>query len=282
MLFIRPWRWRNKKWTIYERIRKLAKLEPNKRVQKTNEFIKLLEDPAKDINNPQKLNANEKSELYGIKVEPLNELFTAYYMKETKLIGGNKKEIHSNDRIFPVLKKINFKNWLCFHEKCNYDDAETLYNTLSKASKAFNLKISEPEWVEMPNKSKAQDWIETIDEYIDKNNNKNKYDFVIFLLGRNDSIYPQLKKHSLCTNGYISQVVKVRSIQKKGAMSICSKILLQINAKLRGISYKAITEKEVNERKLMIIGVDSSHIEGKRTGIAMVATINEDFTDFFN
>ena len=259
---------------------KLTKLEPNERIQKTNEFIKLLEDSTKDKNHPEKLSAKEKSELYGIKVEPLNELFTAYYMKETKLLGGNKKEVHSNDRTFPVLEKKNMTNWICFYEKSNYDDAENLFNTLSKASKAYGLKINEPEWIEMPNKSKAKDWTETADEYFNKD--ENKYDFAIFLLGKNDFIYPQLKKHSLCTNGYVSQVIKTRSIQKKGAMSVCSKILLQINAKLGGISYKAIVDKEIKDRKLMVIGVDSSHISGKRTGVAMVATINDSFTDFYN
>ena len=61
-------------------------------------------------------------------------------------------------------------------------------------------------------------------------------------------------------------------------MSICSKILLQINSKLRGISYKAIRDKKVNEKKLMVIGVDSSHISGKRTRGAMAASINDSFT----
>jgi aubergine-like protein len=65
-------------------------------------------------------------------------------------------------------------------------------------------------------------------------------------------------------------------------MSVCSKILLQINAKLGGISYKAVINKEINDRKLMVIGVDSSHIKGKRTGVAMVSTINDSFTDFYN
>ena len=32
----------------------------------------------------------------------------------------------------------------------------------------------------------------------------------------------------------------------------------------------------------MVIGVDSSHIKGKRTGVAMIATINESFTEFYN
>ena len=65
-------------------------------------------------------------------------------------------------------------------------------------------------------------------------------------------------------------------------MSVCSKILLQINAKLSGVSYMAKIDDDVKDRKLMIIGVDSSHIKGKRTGVAMVATINTSFTNFFN
>ena len=258
-----------------------TKFEPEDRVAKTNEFLKLLNDPKEDEKHPEKLSAKKKCELYGIEVKPVSNLFTAYYMKETKLVGGNNKEVKSSDRTFPVLEKVNMKNWLCFYEKSNYNDAETLYNTLSKASKAFGLKIAEPEWIEMSNNSKAVDWTDTADDYFGKGV-KRDFDFVVFLLGRNDRIYAQLKKHSLCKNGYVSQVVKARSIQKKGAMSVCSKILLQLNAKLGGVSYKSSIDKTLQERKLMVVGVDSSHIKGQRTGVAMVATLNDSYTDFYN
>ena len=65
-------------------------------------------------------------------------------------------------------------------------------------------------------------------------------------------------------------------------MSVCSKILLQIKAKLWGINYKVNIDKNINDRKLMVLGVDSSHITGKRTGVSMAATINNSFTDFYN
>ena len=248
-----------------------TKLEPKDRVEKTNEFINLLNDPG----------SKEKCQTYGIEVMPVKELFTAYYMKDTELKGGNDKTVYSSDRTFPVLEKKSMVSWLCFYEQSNYKDAENLYNTLSKASKAYGLKVNEPEWIEMPNRSSAKDWTDTADDYFGKGI-KRKYDFVVFLLGKNDRIYPQLKKHSLCTNGYVSQVVKARSIQKKGAMSVCSKILLQINAKLGGTSYKAVVDKSVSDRKLMIVGVDSSHVKKKGTGVAMVATINDNFTEFYN
>ena len=258
-----------------------TKFDPKDRVNKTNEFLDLLNDSTVDKKNPDKLSAKKKCELYGIEVRPVKDLFTAYYMKETKLIGGNGKEVRSSDRTFPVLEKANMKNWLCFYEKSNYDDAENLYNTLSKASKAYGIKIAEPEWIEMKNNSKAEDWTDTAEDYFGKGV-KREFDFVIFLLGRNDKIYTKLKKHSLCKNGYVSQVVKARSIQKKGVMSVCSKILLQLNAKLGGVSYKASIDKTVQERKLMVVGVDSSHIKGKRTGVAMVATLNNSYTEFYN
>ena len=53
---------------------------------------------------------------------------------------------------------------------------------------------------------------------------------------------------------------------------------MQINTKLRDISY--IADKIEND--FMVIGVSSSHIKGKRTGVAMVATINNTYTDFYN
>ena len=258
---------------------KYTKLNPKERVEATNEFIQLLEDPEKK--NEESMSSKQKMEYYGISISPLNELFDAYYMNETQLVGGNNKIIHATNKTFPVLKKKDMTNWLCFYEKNNYKDAESLYTNLDKASKAYGLKINEPEWIEMANFSTAEDWKDTADEYFGKGVDR-EFDFVIFLLGKNDKIYPELKKHSLCTNGYVSQVVKARSIQKKGAMSVCSKILLQLNAKLRGISYMASFDKSIKDRKFMVIGVDSSRFKGSKTGVAMVSTINDSFTDFYN
>ena len=68
-------------------------------------------------------------------------------------------------------------------------------------------------------------------------------------------------------------------------MSVCSKILLQINAKLGGALYTIQKDKALKGKKIMIVGVDSSKHKDKNnygTGIAMVATINDTFTDFYN
>ena len=253
-----------KDFKFMKKLADYTKLSPNDRIDKTNEFLNLLKEPEKDKNNPEKLSAKEKSELYGIEVSAVDKMFEACYMKETELIAGGNKTIKPTDKLFKVLIKKNMQNWVCFYEKSDYDNADYLNKTLSKAAGGYGLQIDEPQWVEMPNRSSGKDWILTADDYIGKG--KKDYSFAVFLLGKNDRIYSTLKKHSLCTNGYVSQVVKTRSLEKN-AMSVCSKILLQINAKLQGVSYKAKVGKEVDERKLMIVGVDSSHVKGRRTGV---------------
>ena len=259
-------------------MKKLAnytKLEPKDRIKKTNEFLNLLVDTKKKNNN--QLSAKEKSELYGIEVTALDKLHKAYNMKDTVLIGANKKQISIKDKLFNVISKKDMTKWICLYRKSNFDDADYLYKTLDKASGGYGLAISEPDWVEMGDRDNAQTWVDTANDYMSGSENK----FALFLLDRNDRIYKQLKIHSLCKHGYVSQVVKVSSL-KKNALSVCSKILLQINAKLSGVSYIAKLGDDIKDRKLMIIGVDSSHIRGKRTGVAMVATINTSFTNFYN
>ena len=260
---------------------KITKITPETRVYQTKKILDLLQDPEKK--SPNELSAKEKSDLYGIEVREPKQSFYGYFMKETELIGGRNKRVKARDRTFPVLNKKEMTKWICFYEKNNYNDAETLYNCLSIASKEFGFEVYEPYWIEMPDNSQASAWIETADDYFDpsKIQYKEEYSFVIFLLGKNTKVYNALKKHSLCTNGYVSQIVKVKSLTSKGMMSICSKILLQINAKLGGISYQTIIEKPIKERKLMVIGVDLSHFR-KKTGVAMVSTIDNSFADFYN
>ena len=115
------------------------------------------------------------------------------------------------------------------------------------------------------------------------------YKFAVFLLDRyDDELYKKIKMHSLCQKGYISQVVKVNNFSpysnksESYLKSVCSKIILQINSKLSGVSYTLDLNSKIKDKKLMLIGVDSSYIKEEGTGVAMVSTINKSFTNFYN
>jgi hypothetical protein len=256
-----------------------TKLNPFERVKKTNQFLDLLESKEqKKLKNGNLLpSAKDKTNTYGFDIKPVTENFTAYYMKEPALTAGGNKSISAKDKVFKILRPVQMKDWLFLYEKHNYNDAENFWNNLQKASKGYGISISEPEWVEMNDGTyNSFDWTETVNDY----RKKFQYQFVLFFLDRNDKIYKDLKKHSLTEKGYISQVVKVFSV-KKNTLSVCSKILIQLNNKLGGETYKVNFGNYLNKLNIMAVGVDSSHIP-KRTGVAMVATVNNSFTEMFN
>jgi hypothetical protein len=101
----------------YNFMRQLAdytKLSPEERVRRTNQFLSLLKDTDK---REGQLSPKEKSEKYGIEIIPVNDSFRAYQMKGTELIAGNNKIISPKDKVFPLVKKISMKNWVCIYQK---------------------------------------------------------------------------------------------------------------------------------------------------------------------
>ena len=73
-------------------------------------------------------------------------------------------------------------DWLCLYRKSNYDDADYFCETLKKASINFGLDVSDPEWAEMGDRDKVEEWTSTVKEYMNNHN----YKFVVFLLDKND------------------------------------------------------------------------------------------------
>ena len=138
-----------------------------------------------------------------------------------------------------------------------------------------------------------KDWTNTVEKELNKRKN---YKFVILIKkNKTDRLYAPLKKHSLSTNGYVSQVIKCESIlramkNRRGPDSYFSKILLQINNKLGGYNYYLKTTEDIEEKNFILIGIDSSHkwvkktskFNNKQIGVDMVATKDKKFSKFFS
>lgn len=262
-----------------------TKLRPEERIEKTNEIFNLMNERNRKTIVDRKTGKEisklkspaELKSLYQLDIAPADKnKFSAQFMSVPKIISKNKSYSTDERKPFPAAATKDFTKWICVYHKENFDDANTFLKSLQQASKAYGIKVADPEWVEMTS-TNAKDWTSQVESY-----NPNQQQFVVFLLDNYiDKLYKQLKTHSLVSAGYISQVVKPESL-RKNAMSVCSKILLQINYKIGGASYNVDFDKSVSSKKMMIIGVDSSHIAGKRTGVAMTATMNKEFTSFYN
>lgn len=264
-----------------------TKLTPKERVNKTNEFLYLLNENTQRVITDKKtkavinkeMSSLEKKKIFQLNLQPAEKNnFTANFIETPTLTAGKNKQISPEEKKPVVVSQSkDLVNWLCVYHKENFNDAIFMLENLKKASASYGIKVSDPEWVEM-NSVKADDWKAEVDDNI----KSKKYDVVVFLLDRYlENLYKEIKKHSLTNAGYRSQVIKPESLQKN-AMSVASKILLQINYKLGGCTYKVNFNKDIASQNLMIAGIDSSHIAGKRTGVAMVATMNNEFTDYYN
>jgi len=171
----------------------------------------------------------------------------------------------------------NFTKWICIYHNKSYNACGEFVENLKRACKTFGISVSDPEYVEM-NSFSGRDWVSQIEscDVI-----KNQYQFVlVFMDNKMDGIYKDVKRHSLIFKGYITQGVKAFTAKK--GLSIASKIGLQLNSKLGGCTYKVEFNKEITDRNLMVVGVDSSHFKGKRTGVAMTATYDENFSKYYN
>ena len=268
-----------------------TKLNPNEKVESINNFLNLLQDETEN-KLLENMSSKKKYNEYGINIIPLG-LIQAYYMKKTEFANEGNKKIDASkfsggrDKV-SLIKKISPVNWVLFYEKNKDNNEGYIIEKLKAASGKYGLTFNEPTKIEMSCDDNAQQWIDKADEYFGEGKKEN--DFALFLLGNNSNyLYPKLKVHSLCTNGFISQIIKLDTLweadKDRTIMSICSKILLQINAKLGGATYTIKKDDVIKDKKIMLIGVDSSVHKDKNnygTGVAMVASINDSFTDFYN
>ena len=96
----------------------------------------------------------------------------------------------------------------------------------------------------------------------------------------NSDRYTAIKKKCYIDNGVPSQVVVARNLDSKGAMSIATKIAIQLNCKLGGAPWCL----KIPVSNLMIVGYDAchdTHNKSKSYG-ALVASLNKQATHYYS
>ena len=248
-----------------------------------------------DVNNTSK----KKMEFYGIEISKLDQKpIKPYYVCQPSFNNklNDNLEVKDVNGILPVgRQEVMGSDWICLYTAQAEQISFELLNGFIRCCKGYNLKFknNDSNWIPMQSQN-IKDWTSLVDKELKRRKNCK---FVIFLINnKTDKLYGPLKKHSLCTKGYISQVIKYESImraikQRRGRLdSYFSKILLQINNKLGGFNYFLDIDKTIDDRNVLLIGVDSSHSWGrnsgkykrKKTGVAMVATKDKNFSKFYS
>lgn len=282
-------------FNLMKKIATVTKQEPENKVADINDILRLVNDK-KGISKTNKTDgkkyvlksAFEKKEEYGIDIVEVNSntnpLFQGYMIKNPVIKGKDEKVIPDIRRPFQILngKKINY---LCFYHQEYEEDRKKFESIMKAAGEPYNINIGKAEFKKMASEDPVH-WIAAVEKYYVPGN----HNLVIFLiddyLKLQVDLYQPLKRHSLESRGYITQIVVTNCLHGKNSMSIISNILIQINSKIGGTSYKIELDNEIKKKNLMLIGVDTSFIksnsntEGGKTLVAMCASLNNTFTEY--
>ena len=232
--------------------------------------------------------SNKKREFYGIEIIKIKN-FSSFHIIQPKFNYGKLKKVALNKDTEVARLKLNTTNWICLYHKTLEKSTFDLLKDIEFSQKrlGINIKSDDSNWIGM-NTDKVEDWENRVEEEMEEREIK----FVIFFISKeNNFLYNALKKYSLYTQGYVSQVInydKYNYMRKnKKQASYISNILTQINCKLGGANYILNLDKNIKERDIMFIGIDfglnASHTWKKREKgvITMISTKDRTYSKFY-
>ena len=225
----------------------------------------------------------KKKNDFGIDIlEAKNEKFEGQIMESPFLIGKNNIKIKNSLKPFKVIepKEINF---ICLYHK-DYEQSKRKFFELVKQSiNGYGLIIGKKDYRALNTEN-----INTWKKEIEKCGDCKKYNIIIVMIDdylNGLGLYDELKLFANEKKGIITQFVLTNSFSKKNGMSVVSNILIQMNVKIGGISYKVDFDKQIQNMNLMIVGINSSRIIIDKTlyqSLSYCATLNNDFTEYTN
>ncbi|XP_067630737.1 protein aubergine [Eurosta solidaginis] len=197
-----------------------------------------------------------------------------------KIIFGNQARYQCNEyadwtrefRNNSMYKHIDMKRWCVIAQQRNLREVQAFVQMCIKAANGMKMRIAEPMYQQM-----ADDRVGTYSQHINTCVAQDPQILMIVLTSAHEEKYSCIKKRCCVDRPIPSQVVTLRTIAPRGdkgsgLMSVATKVVIQMNAKLMGAPW--LTEIPLNG--LMTVGFDVCHSpkEQNKSYGALVATMD--------
>ncbi|XP_030381506.1 protein aubergine-like isoform X2 [Scaptodrosophila lebanonensis] len=248
-----------------------TRLTPERRIERLRVFNRRLLTSAQSVDVLKSWNIDLDKNLVEVPARVL--------MPERIHFGNQKQYLcdHRADwtgefRNNAMFRHVNIKRWIVITPNRNLRETQHFVKLCIRAAAGMKMMISEPRYHEI-----QDDRNSSYSQAIDKAASMDPEIVMIVLKTSNEEKYACIKKRACVDRPVPSQVVTLRVIaprQEKsgGLMSIATKVVIQMNAKLMGIPWLV----ELPLRGLMTVGFDvchSSKNKSKSYG-ALVATMD--------
>jgi len=258
-------------YRVMKDLAKYTKLEPADRMDRISNHINNLNKQLKAENWSMSINDFVKFDAHQIRAPELKLLSEVIKPNESGSFMLRSK----------ILEPVVLDYWILLYSgrgPKDDEEVENFYQNLRKAAGTFGIKVVEPLYV-LVKGIKGSDYVQALKDNMDP-----KVQCVIAFIPKaaKNTVYKAFKKFCTQDKPVPSQVV-VSSSVFKNAMSVCSKIILQINAKM-GCSLWTTQTPEGLSKKTMVIGADVYHNVGakKQSVIGFCASYDEKFSKFYS
>lgn len=192
-----------------------------------------------------------------------------------KYSSGEKVDWTQNLRSNQLLALGSVRTWVVITMNALKNDAQSFVGMLQKAARGMNFNLPPPR-CEQVYDDKPSSYLDAIDSAMQHDPQ------LLFICVPNNKAdrYSAIKKKTCVDRPIPTQVIVKKNLSSKGAMSIATKVAIQINCKLGGAPWTV----EMPLSTLMVIGFDVCHDtmnKGRSFG-AMVASLDKHCTRHFS
>ncbi|XP_014300280.1 piwi-like protein Siwi [Microplitis demolitor] len=263
--------------TDYKLMAKLAtftRLTPDRRIERLLHFNKRLQDEPTVV---------EEFRQWNLKLDTKLVEIPARVITSENIIFGNMKQSatqtadwtrHFRSARLIVCTKLS--DWILIVPERARLDAKTFVSNIIKVSQGMSFVISQPQLREIRNDS-AQSYAEELERVM----SRSVPQLICCISARSRAdVYSAIKKKCCLDRPVPSQVILQKNLASKGAMSIATKIAIQINCKIGGAPWSI----DFGMSGLMVVGFDVCHDPNQRgTDFgAMVASLDRGMTRYFS
>ena len=257
-----------KEMFIYER------LEPHQRIDEIAQHVNAI-------------NQELKNSGYYVRIENNFKTIDAHKIKVPELTLGKGEIIKPDEKGSFILRSkivesLVLDYWLLLYSgKGARDDeeVETFCNNLAKAGLTFGIKVFDPLYVNVGS-IQGKDYAEAVKKSIDC-----KVQLVVAFIPKaaKQRVYKDFKKACMQSYNSIPSQVVLTSTLFRNTATICSKIILQIAAKMGNSLWSMVYPKGLSTN-IMVIGVDffQDTIKNKKSVIGFCASSDPAFTKFYS
>jgi len=178
-----------------------------------------------------------------------------------------------------MLVSVPLKKWIMIVGERDLNKAQDFYQTMRKVATPLGFGIDPPMSFEKLPDIRVQSYIRSLEKIL-TSLDKSIQMILCVLPNNNADLYNAIKRRLSHDHGILSQCILAKNLTSKNAMSIATKLVIQMNTKLGGEPWTIPLPVEL-EKHSAAIGFDYTGKGSNKTGY-LVTTINSTFSRYFS